>query len=291
MSTPDTSALSAIETALKNYPGATITGGQLATLIRAEAPGLDLRALAGIPKGPGAVTAFVTQHLSGLVERIGNKGGDVLYRIDGREVVDMPPPAAEVWRTFVSPSSPNHIVFSRATGRLASRNTPAAGSDEFGVDKASLTEHDEIRAGFVDTLPEAEAAILRERVAPETTFMSWMSALREHLPEAAGKWGRYRRHKLSELLAAHIRGLGLDEPLQRAALAQARDAERSAYEQSKSQQTTVGKPADTLPAAQDDATAHARRLAHAAVDLLAYDELRALKMPLGVLLDAIRSGQ
>lgn len=295
MYNPDiTDELRAIETALKARPEPTITGGQLFALIGSVAPELSIRELVGIPRGPGALTEFVRCHLTAMVERIGNAGGDILYRISGRDVGTLPLAASsDVWRTFVSPSSPKHIVLSRSARRLVTRDTTAvAAEDEVEVAKASSAEHDKMRADFTASLPESEAATLRDHVVSDTDFASWIAALRQYLPEAMRLWGHYRRRRLSQLFATRIDELALEESLQRAVLAQVKAAEVSAYERPKDGTAAVAKDVTRpirSPEEATNTTSRARLLAHAAIDLLAYDELRALRLPLGVMLDAVRA--
>jgi hypothetical protein len=284
--------LNRVTGALEDWHAPTITGSQLFALIRSAAPNLDVRAYVGIPKGPGALTEFARRYLSEVVERIGNQGGDVLYGIRGKEAVALQPSGvAQVWRTFVSPNSPQHLVLSRSAGRLVARDTPASSAeDELEVAKASLEEHDGIRAAFMASLPEPELAVLGNHVAADAEFRSWITALRQHLPNTFREWGVYRRRRLSELFAARIDGLGLDDPLRRAALEQIRISERSAYAIAKDGNFGISKQGARPTIVGDDATdatSRARQLAHAAIDRMAYDDLRALRIPLGAMLDAI----
>lgn len=284
----------AIRAALMGRPGPTITGSQLFDLIRSTAPDLDIRAVVGMPKGPGALTEFVGRYLSDIVERIGNHGGDNLYRIDGREVAALANSASpQIWRTFVSPNSPQHLVLSRSQRCLLVRNTPASiAESELEVAKASPDEHDGMRIAFVASLPKPAVAILSEHVASDADFESWIVALREHLPEAMRQWGHYRRQRLSELFAARITGLELEDSLQRAILEQIKGAELAAYgTRDRGKLVLVKQAARRVSGPHDamDETSRARQLAHAAIDLLAYDDLRALRIPLGAILDAIRA--
>ena len=84
----------------------------------------------------------------------------------------------------------------------------------------------------------------------------------------------------------------MEEALQQAVLKQIKTAEHSAYDAQRGGKAALpeekGRQTD-IPNNAADATAQARRLAHAAIDFLTYDELRALKMPFGVMLDAIRT--
>lgn len=282
--------LAAIRVALEGWTEPTITGGQLASLIRRSAPELDVRALAGVPNGPGALTKFIRLHLSDMLDQIGHQGMDVLHLIKGRTVEVSPslaPP--EIWRTFVSPNSTQRLVLSRATGRLMSRDMPASGSDEeLEVAKASPYEHDAIRADFPATLPQAMSELLNSHVAPNANFETWIEALKVNLPEAMPKWGQYRRRRLSELLNNRIVKLQLEGSLQHEILKQIEDSEAVAYAAQKGKKAATDKQAAKPAYEADDATSKARRIAHAAIELLSYEELRALRLPLGAVLDAIQ---
>jgi len=286
--------LRAIKVALEGYPVSTITGGQLFSLIHRVVPDLDIRAVVGMPKGPGALTAFIREYLLDDVERIGNQGGDILYQIAGREITALPTSSSPlIWRTFVSPNSSKHLLLIRSTQRVLVRDTPTStGESELEVAKASPEEHDKIRADFMVSMPESSAAILREHVAPEADFETWIAALKEYQPQMMPQWGQFRRHRLSELFAARITELKLEEPLQRVVLEQIKASELSAYDTPKAGKVVSAKQAVRQAGGLNDptdATLLARRLAHVAIDRLSYDDLRALRMPLGVMLDAIRA--
>lgn len=283
--------LRAIRAKLESHPAPTITGGQLALLIGSAAPGLDIRAIVEKPKGSGAISAFVQRYLSDMVERIGNQGADTLHRVLGREVEVIPAPSSspQIWRTFVSPNSLQHLVLSPSAQSLFVRETSASTANgELEVAKASSEEHDTMRQDFVSTLPEAVAAVLREYAG----YDSWIAALRERLPKVMPRWGAFRRQRLSDLFASRITELKLEDPLRGIILKQIHDSETSAYGAAKKGKAQPVRPEGPQgEEAQDmaEAVSRARRLAHAAIDRLGYDELRALKLPLGAVLDAIQT--
>jgi len=283
--------LRAIKAALESHPAPTITGGQLASLIGLAAPDLDVRAVVGKPRGSGAISAFVQSYLSDVVERIGNQGADTLHRILGREVELIPAPSSspQIWRTFVSPNSVQHLVLSPSAQSLFVRETPASPADgEVEVAKASSEEHDAMRQDFVFSLPDAVAAVLKEYAG----YDSWIATLRERLPTVMPRWGAFRRQRLSDLFASRVTELELEDPLRGTILKQIRDSETSAYHTAKKAKALPLGPGEAPnERAQDvsQAISRARRLAHAAIDRLGYDELRALKLPLGAVLDAIKT--
>lgn len=282
----------AINAALENHPTPTIAGGQIATLIRSSAPELDVRAAVGINKGSGATSEFIRRYLADTLDRVGAQGADVLYQIKGRKIEGFPAEVSpEIWRTFVSPNSPRHLVYSPTADRLLSRDTPASTDDgELEVVKATPSEHDGIRAGFTATLPESTAATLKEHVGRDADFQRWIVALKTHLPEVVSQWGHYRRKRLAELLTARVHDLRLKEPSQQGILGQIKSSEIAAFEVHKGSRGGVEQASRQPEPQPANTTARARQLAHAAIDQLSYEELRELRIPLGAMLDAIRAG-
>jgi len=287
--------LEAIKAALRDRPSPTITGGQLYSLMEAAAPELNFREVVGILRGPGALSQFVQSFLSDILDRIGNQGGDLLYRVDGRDAGQVPDELPNLWKNFVSPSSPRHLIVDRISNRLISRATAASvGDNEVEIPKATDDELNHIRADFEASLPPPDAAELAKNVAPGAPFAEWIAALRQCLPEAVRKWGVYRRDRLHDLFERRVAELDLPEQLKAKVLFQIRASQHAAVErQRESKLVSTATPRTDRVASirdtHDNAVEEARSLTHCAVNLLSYDELRALKLPLGVVLDAFRS--
>ena len=283
----------AVRAAISKWPKPTLTGGQIASLIKSVAPRLDFRATVGIPTGSGALTAFIEQYLSEQLERVGTQGMDTLHRVKGREL-ETPSPIAspEVWRTFVSPNSKQNLVLSIPTGLVIARESAASSKEEVDIPKATTAEHDAIRAEFTKGLPKQTLAECEKDLSPDAEFEAWMTALRTYAPEEIKRWGHFRRQRLSELLVARVNAAGINVPLRDRVLAHVKASEAAAYESRKSGGKGAG---ENNPAAvagmnspANESIGRARLLAHAAIDRLSYDELRALKMPLGAMLDVVR---
>jgi len=289
------SEVRAIQSAILQWAKPTITGGQIASLIRSSAPDLDIRAAVNMPKGSGALTAFIKQYLSEQLDHIGKQGMDTLHHVKGREIQSTSTVASpEIWRTFVSPNSRQQLVLSKSSELLLSRETPASSKDELDVPKATVAEHDAIRAEFTKSLPPSVIEALDDSLAPEAEFEEWMTALRAHAPEETRSWGQFRRQRLSRLLTTRVSGAQVEAGLRDKILAQVHASEAAAYETRRraAEAGPESRPETTLGVnrAAKEATSRARSLAHAAIDRLSYDELRALKIPLGALLDAVGTG-
>ncbi|MGR9154636.1 hypothetical protein ACU8L5_36075 (plasmid) [Rhizobium leguminosarum] len=283
----------AVRAAILKWPKPTLTGGQIAALIQSTAPKLDFRATVGIPTGSGALTAFIEQYLSEQLERVGMQGMDTLHRVKGREL-ETPSPIAspEVWRTFVSPNSKQNLVLSIPTEQLIARESAASSKEEFDIAKATTAEHDAIRAEFAKALPKQTLAGHEEELSPDAEFEAWMTALRTYAPEEIKRWGHFRRQRLSALLVARVNAAGINVALRDRVLAHVKASEAAAYESRKSGGKGAGENNPTAVASANppanEAIGRARLLAHTAIDQLSYDELRALKIPLGALLDVVR---
>lgn len=289
-----TTELGAIRSALRDWPESTITGGQLNRLIRDAAPALDMRAAVGMPKGPGALSAFVLGHLSEDLDKVSFSGMDVVYRIKGRTVTDIPNNiSAQVWRTFVSPSSPKRLVLERSAPLLVARDAPPIADDaEVEIAKVQSDEHDSVRRAFSEALdPPAADALKQGGGNTDADFDTWIAALRRVLPGSVRAWGQFRRRKLAELFQSRIDELGLEPASRLSVLEQVTSAEHAFYAKDSSKADAGKSPPSHVRTAPptNDALGRARELAHAAIDQMTLEELRATKLPLGVMLDADRT--
>lgn len=285
--------LRSVSSLLEQRSGATFTGSQLSSLIASAAPDLDVRAVVGIPKGPGALTEFIRKYLADMVERVGHQGGDVLYRIKGTEPEALPPSAASlIWRTFVSPNSKQHLILTPDPFGLVVRDTGASiDQEEIEICKATVEEHDQMRARFASSLPENIRQEFQSRVNESLNFPSWLSAIKEYYPELTQVWGQYRREQLSSIFVSRVSSLGISEDQKEKIVNQIKNAELSAYTVEKNTKkiiSTQNQRGTKMLESSEVAVYRARQLARAAIDNLSYEELRALKIPLGAMIDALQ---
>ena len=196
----------------------------------------------------------------------------------------------------MTPSAPTHIVLKALPDGLICRRDPAnAENGECEIAKASSAELDQLRVAFVKNLPSEEAVRIAGLVPSEMPIVDWTSTLRRHAPATLRKWGVFRREQLGRLFADRIDALDVEEALKGRALEQIKAAERNAYERplptipGKAAAAAVGASIGQPHRSDHNVIAHARSLAHLAVDNMDYEELRALRLPLGVVLDALRA--
>ncbi len=295
MITDISQSLEAVEAALKAYPRDTITGERINRVIRTAAPELNFREIVGIPSGPGALTQFINSYLSDVLERAGNQGGDSLYRIVGQMAASVGEGLPAIWKTLVSPNSPNIVVLKPDQMQLEVRAKPANIEDkEIEISSVTLAEHNEIRTKFESELPADEAGAIRQLNETHKNFYNWSDALYQDMPTVAGRWGYFRRNQLLELLFSRITALELADDNQQILISQIEASQNSAFELNKTFKRTAPAVTDqevSLPPREYDTTTpvdRAGRLARFAVEAMAYDDLRAMKIPLGAILDAMQ---
>ena len=291
-------SLDAVKAALRHYPREQITGGHVHGLIQSAAPEINVREIVGIPTGPGALTQFINTYLKDHLERVGNQGGDILYSIVGHAgEAGKAATSPSIWRAFVSPNSSSFLVFKRDEMKIVVRADPPKDVvNEIEIAKAAFAEHDIIRKDFESVLAEGDLQTIHRLNEAHSDFTSWIAALRTEVPAIYKKWGIFRKEKLFELFVSRVEPLELDEDGRLALITQINESQRNSYEASLASKDSV-RPTEARPNSQYLATMtksgsaisidRARKLAGRAIELMAYDDLRALKIPLGALLDAM----
>lgn len=291
-------SLDAVKAALRHYAREQITGGHVHGLIQSAAPEINVREVVGIPTGPGALTQFINIYLKDHLERVGNQGGDILYGIAGHAgEVGKGTTSPSIWRAFVSPNSSSFLVLKRDEMKLVVRaDPPKEAANEIEIAKAAVVEHDIIRKDFESVLSDEELQTIHRLNEAHSDFTNWIAALRAEVPAIYKKWGIYRKEKLFELFVSRVEPLEIEEDGRLALIAQIKESQRNSYEASLASKDSV-RPTEARPTSQYLATLtksssaisidRARKLAGRAIELMAYDDLRALKIPLGALLDAM----
>jgi hypothetical protein len=289
--------LNGIEAAIRNRPDSAITGGQLYDLMTAVAPNLDFREIVGIRKGPGALTAFVENHLGGVLTKAGNQGGDVLYQVDDRRIDEpVDHDSVQLWKNFVSPQSPRYIVFEPDRPRLASRLSPASAErGEKDIAKASYSEHDNVRKDFMNSLSEGDRNEINRIAGEDCRFQDWMIAIKEYSFDIVKRWGVWRKDNIFELFCSRIKELNLEEEVNNKIVSQIRNSQKAAYSRAISprvkdvdvSRSTMSELRGTIQGQKF--LLDPRELAQLAIEFMAIDDVRSLRIPLGAILDAMQS--
>lgn len=292
--------------AITLYQGPTITGAALGVLVRRAAPNLNLRAAANLPIGTGALAKFVGEHLSHLLRKAGQTasdgtGGDIVYQVlrpqgtsaeqtqEGTRSV-----AHDFWNAFVRPSDKRVLLI------LPSEDGPklhlADGTDHVDgklLEKVSLEEFRSISDEFLRMLksnPSTEG--LATRLQGVNTYATFVQTLKAEGNAYFMRWAEHRRERLRSLFINRLESAGYTLPDQQRLLSFLDRSQITARNDYKSRlfSPTTENPRITLQVRQNTLTAtqDARELLKAVVDRMSMQEIRALSVPIGYLLDAMQ---
>ena len=288
-----------LKDALRRYPEPQIQGAKLNVLIQKEVPELNVRAVVDMPVGPGALKRFVAAYLSDILQHTGYNGGDVVYGIEGRVAEPALQQDSRTWKTFVSPGSTAVLVVKQDHSGLDTRRVAELQPDELTISKVTMSEHDDLRKRFVESL-DADLAEKVKKISDGTeAYGEWLAAIRQQGSTLSKRWGEFRRDGLIEILRSRLSELPISDDAKSICIKQLTDSQFSSHV-SRMQKTEISKPGLTYShsAARIQKASEplkgidfARKLAHAVIDIMGYDELRAVHLPLGTVLDAMNEQQ
>ncbi|VVT12396.1 hypothetical protein [Erythrobacter sp. EC-HK427] len=284
--------LAKIKKALAEYEGQYKTGAVIHRIVTDAAPGLDIRQVVEMPTGPGALTKFIEAHLSPYVQQIGHQGGDKLYGIG--EGVEAPPEVDDpnIWKAFVSPSSINHLFVRLSDGVLITSKEPQIDDNHKRIQRASDAEHSQIRAEFVDSLPEEVRDDLGTSIEDGASYDDFITSLRA--AGRAGSWGRFRRIAFRQLLLQRLENVGLDESRWAAVAHQLMASQNAMFQQDEKEIRTERANAEKgrneivhLGSKPNHALSDKRLFLQQILANMSSDHLRAIQVPFGAVLDAL----
>lgn len=229
---------------------------------------------------------FIGKYIPAVSEK-GRSGADLVYTVSSgtgeapltqsrespasteSEYVRLPTNSYN-WKAYSNPAYPYVVVANRETGVL---QTIPEGSSAVSpwviVPKPTAAVHSNIASEFVSGLPEPMRTNLGQLLRDQKWYVRFSSvALRNGL---GPRWASFRRAKLSERFNSSLRDLAIPEfPGSRP-----------------SQSETTHLVVPTLAAAADEES-NFRDIISKVVSELPLSELRALKLPVGAVFDALK---
>lgn len=276
----------AIRSLIEGAPQKSLLGSDLALLLRQKHP-----TFRSTEHGCRNLREFIRHNVPSVYEA-GRRGLDVTYAPS--PVASAEPPTArtpsptnepqpakeptelqvdsEVWKTFVSPHSRYRLYVNRdsLSARVVDAHGVAPGPPWVAVPPCPVTKHLEIARQFIHTLQDASHRGKLEGVlANEVWWVPFFSLARAL--DLGKAWAAFRSKRLLVELQYTLDGLGVVVP----------PGSRLGLE---------NRPAALQPAAatrRRRADGLLRRLAQGAISRMSEDELRALRIPLGDIVDQL----
>ncbi|MBR9901803.1 MULTISPECIES: hypothetical protein [Thalassospira] len=282
-----------ITNALLAYPYREITGSRVNEQIKKAAPELNIRETVGILTGPGALSTFIEKYLSGILQRIGNQGGDTLFEILGSQSDKHTAPSERsLWKTFVSPASEQHLVIDPQSLTIRVQDdAPDQNSPLSEIQKVSEEEHDRIRDHFHKTLPTESLEKLMNDDGSHLSFNNWISILRTEFPEDYKRWGKFRIEKLTDVFKQRIDNFDLSIEQKSDLIRELHLSQHHSYEQRKL--TASANHAEThlserSSLASSEPAINARTFALEAIKIMRDDEIRSMPITIGTAIDVLK---
>ncbi|MGA7123423.1 MAG: hypothetical protein WBY94_25190 [Polyangiaceae bacterium] len=261
-----------------------ILGSRLSTELKVRVPGWDPADF-----GLRSLREFVTTHVEDVVVA-GRSGMDVLYALK-RSVLESPtpstapPPEVDFWRVWVSPNSPHALAVDRIGAALSAvPRGSAVPSSQVLVEPPGVDAHRDVAKAFLPRVPEPLRAKLRAVLdsPSEAWWQAWLRELRG--TEYLSTWNTLRRQQFEDRLAARLTEASLDQTSIEGVLKFVRERHAAALPRSR-------RSIAVEVSLRDGEDAAIRRLVIEAVHRMSASELRELRLPLGIVLDALGSSK
>lgn len=250
-----------------------ILGAKLAMDLKAAVPDWS-----AANHGARSLRDFIVTHVPGVAV-VGRSGMDVVYRpvsSAGESAGAVPTRAlsGDAWRTWVSPSSPFALAFNAADGSaIVVKRTDEVPNGHVLVEPATVQEHRAIAGDFLSRAPESALESLKDIVAsPEQHWWRrWLTEM-EKLGQLSA-WNAFRHERLRELLKSRLEEAGVAQPVLEAAAGAVAQGRRS-----RQREARVKEPRND---------GGIRALVVSVVGRMSDEELRDLRLPVGLVLDVL----
>lgn len=248
-----------------------IQGAKLALALKAIVPDWNAADF-----GARSLREFVLSNVEDVVIA-GRSGMDVVYAISAPDkpasIGAQAESVSDAWRAWVSPGSPYALAFRRDDGSAMLIDRTATPPDTYSrIEPTSVEEHRTIAREFLDQLVLPGKAGLQEIVeSPDSQWWrSWLGEIKK-LDELAS-WNAFRHERLLELLVARLEAAGFD--------ASTRTSAAEAVKRSR--QRRPSRQVHAQPSRTD-----LSRVVTAVIGKMSTEDLRNLKLPIGLVLDVL----
>ncbi|CAN7416474.1 hypothetical protein [Pseudomonas brassicacearum] len=278
-------AVALLKEKLKPHRGENITGAQVGEILVNQC-GFRLKHFDG-PKL--TLSHFITAYLSDTLNRNGIQGGDLLYLVSSPTEPLQVQPEYRYWLAFAKVDEPNQLAIRNADKQPVIVTTGENIADAKPVQKATLSDLEEIKGLFVNKESTAGRSDYPRQSLP---YVQWIAELRRFPLARQNAWGLFRIEQLKSLFTKRLEALDVDVDdqgrlVQFLSVSQASKPAKML--------ATSNPPAKSWAAPRDFSSVREdgdQTLRHAVIDVikcLSTAELRELKLPVGLVMDALQA--
>ncbi|QOI07283.1 MULTISPECIES: hypothetical protein [Pseudomonas syringae group genomosp. 2] len=281
-------AVAALKIKLEAHHGDFITGSKVGEILIDQC---KFR-LKNLDQPKLTLSQLIKHHLSDTLTAYSSQGGDTLYFVGRGAQPLMAQPEYRFWTAFAKADEQCLLAVRESDSEPVIVEGGASSAGLKVLPKVTLSDIEAIKASFVD------AYVVEPGQSPlpsaDIPYLQWVADLRASSYQQMSAWSLYRIKHIKQLFKDRLSDLGVQET----------DQARLERFLSESQRTKI-RPAT---AARDDQEAHSVTLTHgtrnprnpdqvfrdavvAVISQLSMSELRELKLPAGLLSDALQVGQ
>jgi hypothetical protein len=262
-----------------------LLGSSIGYELKENFPQLDIK------KQFGGLKRFIQDYCSDQIEFVAKRGLDDVYISKSRVVNQERDKAVslyrmeattetDLWKAFSNPNYQSVIAINKGTGDMLVVAPDAELQAELTpVPKVTDEEHRAIARGFV---PQSNVYI-RQKLASvldhQHYWNEWNKVINAQRDGTYRTWIEWRGQQILNLFQRRLESAHLPDELIKAFV---RRMSTKLY-RNKSTSASLGE--HTSPTDVSPSLAHLRELVHAAVDLMSEEELRQIKIPVGVVVD------
>jgi hypothetical protein len=278
-------AVALLKEKLKTHRGENITGAKVGEILVNQC-GFRLKHFDGTRL---TLSRFIASYLSDTLTRNGIQGGDLLYLVSSPTEPLQVQPEYRYWLAFAKVDEPNQLAIRNADKLPVIVTTGDSIADAKLVQKVTLNDLEDIKGSF---LTEESAAQRTNYPEPSLPYVQWIADLRSYPVARQNSWGAFRIERLKDLFKKRLEELDVDVD----------DQERLVHFLSASQgakpkrQWAASNPTAKSWAAPRESSSVREDgdqiLRHAVSDVikcLSIAELRELKLPAGLVMDALQA--
>ncbi len=269
-----------------------VMGAHLGIAVKRAVPDSDIKQYGGLRR-------FIQAYCGETIHWVRKHGLDDVYRINPSALPtghSRTIPAVGAWRAFTGPTNPYAVYVNPKDGSLTVLPEQAEAASGFVLlPKMSAEEHRGIAQRFLTRINPDHRGKFEEVLKQVQFWPGWAMQTRTFADGMyKNDWLTFRTEQILGLLQTKLTELGLAGPTRESVLQRIRE--------SKEIFVTPGHAPPSgfhaghargfaAPDRRGYRETEIKRLAHQAIDLLGENEIRKLRFPLGVVINAIRSRQ
>lgn len=246
----------------------------------------------------GGLRRFIEQFCGGNLQWIRKHGLDDVYattKAAASPQETQVTSAFGAWHALTNPTSAFSAFVSPTDGTLRvlpNQETSPAGLVR--VPKITTEEHRGIARAFLPKLAQTDRPAFEETLNSENYWQQWVRQTNTFdNGKYRGEWLAFRQTQVLDLVKTKLASVDVKGSVAESVLQTARDSKAPVPLNARTPALIrhIDRPRELVPANRRLRENDLKRLAHQAIDMMGEDEVRKLRLPLGAVIDALRTRQ